>query len=114
MHNTAKSRIAFTEAIKVITGGVNSPVRSFKGVGGSPIFFASGNGASVKDIDGNTYLDYVGSWGPLILGHVHPEVVKAIKDTAEKEPVSALRRCLNPSWRGLSLRWFRRSSLYVL
>ncbi|MDD5676211.1 MAG: glutamate-1-semialdehyde 2,1-aminomutase [Chitinivibrionales bacterium] len=79
-----KSQQAFTEAKKVISGGVNSPVRAFKGVGGSPIFFASGSGASVRDIDGNSYLDYVGSWGPLILGHAHPEVVAAIKNGAEK------------------------------
>ncbi|MGA3051475.1 MAG: glutamate-1-semialdehyde 2,1-aminomutase [Chitinispirillaceae bacterium] len=84
MRDTVKSRAAFQEAKKVITGGVNSPVRAFKGVGGSPLFFAYGNGSSIHDIDGNGYLDYVGSWGPLILGHAHPGVVKAIHDAAEK------------------------------
>lgn len=59
-------------------GGVNSPVRAFRAVGGAPVFVASGRGAQVKDVDGNTYLDFVLSWGPLILGHCHPEVMEAI------------------------------------
>ena len=84
MHNIAKSIAAFTEAKKSIAGGVNSPVRAFKGVGGSPVFFASGKGAHVNDIDGNSYIDYVGSWGPLILGHAHPAVLEAITLTAQQ------------------------------
>jgi glutamate-1-semialdehyde 2,1-aminomutase len=73
-----RSRSAFARAKPSIPGGVNSPVRAFGGVGGDPVFFASGAGAHVTDIDGNRYLDFVGSWGPLILGHAHPEVVEAV------------------------------------
>ncbi|TWT08354.1 glutamate-1-semialdehyde-2,1-aminomutase [Planococcus sp. CPCC 101016] len=76
------SKAAFTEAKKLMPGGVNSPVRAFKSVNMDPIFMQSGSGATIKDIDGNTYIDYVLSWGPLILGHAHPEVVKAIQETA--------------------------------
>ncbi|MFD1030477.1 glutamate-1-semialdehyde 2,1-aminomutase [Metaplanococcus flavidus] len=78
-----KSLAAFDEAKKLMPGGVNSPVRAFKSVNMDPIFMASGKGATITDIDGNTYIDYVLSWGPLILGHAHPEVVEAIKETAE-------------------------------
>lgn len=81
--NFIKSEKAFEKAKLSIVGGVNSPVRAFKGVGGIPLFFNSGKGANVKDIDGNSYIDYVGSWGPLILGHSDPHVIKAIKDVAE-------------------------------
>lgn len=70
-----KSLAAFTEAKKLMPGGVNSPVRAFKSVNMDPIFMQSGSGATITDIDGNTYIDYVLSWGPLILGHAHPEVV---------------------------------------
>ncbi|WP_223638277.1 glutamate-1-semialdehyde 2,1-aminomutase [Planococcus sp. 4-30] len=77
-----KSSAAFTEAKKLMPGGVNSPVRAFKSVNMDPIFMQSGSGATITDIDGNTYIDYVLSWGPLILGHAHPEVVKAIQETA--------------------------------
>lgn len=66
----------------MIPGGVNSPARAFGGVGGSPVFFARGTGAQLIDIDGNSYLDYIGSWGPLILGHCHPRVVQAITEAA--------------------------------
>lgn len=82
--NTRRSEKAFKEAQKHIPGGVNSPVRAFGPVGGSPIFFKSGSGCHVTDIDGNSYIDYVGSWGPLILGHAHPAVIKKIKSTASK------------------------------
>ena len=77
-----KSLAAFTEAKKLMPGGVNSPVRAFKSVNMDPIFMQSGSGATITDIDGNTYIDYVLSWGPLILGHAHPEVVQAIQETA--------------------------------
>jgi len=73
----------FKRAQKCIPGGVNSPVRAFKGVGGDPIFFARGQGAYVFDEDGKRYIDYVGSWGPMILGHVHPKVMAAVKETME-------------------------------
>ena len=73
------SRAAFERARAVIPGGVNSPARAFGGVGGEPIFFASARGQQLTDIDGNTYLDYIGSWGPMILGHRHPRVIAAIE-----------------------------------
>ena len=76
-----KSIEAFAEAQKHIPGGVNSPVRSFRSVGGNPPFIASAKGSRVTDIDGNEYIDYVGSWGPMILGHTHPAVVKAVQET---------------------------------
>ncbi len=79
-----KSKILFQEAQKYIPGGVNSPVRAFKGVGGSPIFFESGNGAILKSLDGKEYIDFVGSWGPLILGYSHPKIVEALKEEASK------------------------------
>lgn len=79
-----KSAAAFEEAKRYIPGGVNSPVRAFKSVGLTPAFIERGSGSRVTDIDGNVYIDYVGSWGPLIVGHAHPEVVEAIKRTAEK------------------------------
>ena len=72
----------FDRARRVMPGGVNSPVRAFRAVGGTPPFVASGSGASVTDVDGRTYLDYVQSWGASILGHAHPRVVAAIRDAA--------------------------------
>ena len=72
----------FARARRLIPGGVNSPVRSFGAVGGTPPFIVSGSGARVRDADGNEYLDFVGSWGPLILGHAHPAVVEAVQRTA--------------------------------
>lgn len=75
---------AFERAKAVIPGGVNSPVRAFRSVGRDPVFIDHGEGAHLWDIDGNTYIDYVGSWGPLIVGHAHPEVVEAIKRAAER------------------------------
>lgn len=78
-----KSKQAFSEAVKLMPGGVNSPVRAFKSVDMDPIFMASGKGATITDIDGNDYIDYVLSWGPLILGHSHPDVVAAIQKVAE-------------------------------
>ncbi len=80
--NFNKSINTFQEAQKHIPGGVNSPVRSFGSVGGNPPFIAKAAGSKVTDIDGNEYIDYVGSWGPMILGHAHPAVVEAIQKTA--------------------------------
>ncbi|PJA32256.1 MAG: glutamate-1-semialdehyde-2,1-aminomutase [Zetaproteobacteria bacterium CG_4_9_14_3_um_filter_53_7] len=77
-----QSQNDFEKAKKLIPGGVNSPVRAFKSVGGTPRFFAKANGAYVWDVDGNQYIDYVGSWGPMILGHTHPDVVKGVQETA--------------------------------
>ena len=82
--NTRRSEKAFKEAQKHIPGGVNSPVRAFGPVGGHPIFFKSGSGCRVTDIDGNSYIDYVCSWGPLILGHAYPDVIRKIRSTASK------------------------------
>ncbi len=74
----------FLRAEKVIPGGVNSPVRAFGAVGGTPPFVSGAKGSKIYDVDGNEYIDYVCSWGPLILGHAHPAVIKAIKDATEK------------------------------
>jgi len=76
-----RSQAAFARACQVIPGGVNSPARAFGAVGGTPPFIARAEGAYLFDIDGNTYIDYVGSWGPMILGHVHPEVRAAVAKT---------------------------------
>ncbi len=78
--NLKKSQEAFKEARQYLPGGVNSPVRAFRAVGGQPIFVKSGQGARIEDADGNAYIDYVCSWGPLILGHAHPLVVKAVQE----------------------------------
>ncbi|TVY04047.1 glutamate-1-semialdehyde-2,1-aminomutase [Cohnella terricola] len=80
----SKSKAAFEKAKRVIPGGVNSPVRAFKSVELTPLVIERGEGSRITDIDGQTYIDYVLSWGPLIAGHAHPEVVEAIKRTAEK------------------------------
>jgi glutamate-1-semialdehyde 2,1-aminomutase len=77
-----KSKTAFERAKRLMPGGVNSPARAFGGVGGEPIFFARGEGAYLYDLDGNRYIDYVGSWGPLILGHAHPDVTTAVMRAA--------------------------------
>jgi glutamate-1-semialdehyde 2,1-aminomutase len=82
--NTAKSEEIFAAAQKLMPGGVNSPVRAFKSVGGQPIVFDRVQGAYAWDVDGNRYIDYVGSWGPAIVGHAHPEVLAALRETMEK------------------------------
>jgi len=81
--NRTKSEAAFQRAQKVIPGGVNSPVRAYRGVGGNPPFIARGQGSHIFDIDGNEYIDYVGSWGPLLLGHRHPAIVEAVREALE-------------------------------
>jgi glutamate-1-semialdehyde 2,1-aminomutase len=78
-----RSRELFQQALGLIPGGVNSPVRAFKAVGGDPIFLARGKGSRVWDVDGREYIDFVGSWGPLILGHAHEEVLAAMKEAME-------------------------------
>ncbi len=82
--NTRKSAAAFQEAQRHIPGGVNSPVRAFGPVGGHPVFIQSGSGSRIKDIDGNEYIDYVCSWGPLILGHADPQVIEDVKAAVDK------------------------------
>jgi len=79
---TTRNEELFTRAQHIIPGGVNSPVRAFRSVGGTPRFFTRGEGSQVWDTDGKCYLDYVGSWGPLILGHADPEVVRAVQQAA--------------------------------
>ena len=78
-----RSRQLFEEAARYVPGGVNSPVRAFRAVGGEPFFVARASGSRITDVDGRTYIDYVGSWGPMILGHAHPRVVAAIQKAAE-------------------------------
>jgi glutamate-1-semialdehyde 2,1-aminomutase len=79
-----RSREAFERACRLIPGGVNSPARAFGAVGGQPPFIARGEGPYLFDIDGNRYLDYVGSWGPLILGHAHPRILRTLEETARR------------------------------
>lgn len=81
--NTSQSEALFAEARHVIPGGVNSPVRAFGAVGGTPRFIDSAKGAWITDADGNRYVDYIGSWGPMILGHQHPNVLNALRDQLE-------------------------------
>ncbi|MDE2261187.1 MAG: aminotransferase class III-fold pyridoxal phosphate-dependent enzyme, partial [Gammaproteobacteria bacterium] len=75
---SSRSALLYERACRVIPGGVNSPVRAFRAVGGTPLFCVSGRGAHLTDADGREFLDLVGSWGPLILGHAHPAVVEAV------------------------------------
>ncbi len=82
--NFKVSKELYERASKILVGGVNSPVRAFKAVGGHPFFVKSGSGATITDVDGNTFIDYVLSWGPLILGHAHPNVVEAVNDALKK------------------------------
>ena len=76
-----KSESLFQQATAVIPGGVNSPVRAFNGVGGTPPFIERAEGAWMIDVDGNRYIDYVGSWGPMICGHTNPEIIAAVTET---------------------------------
>jgi glutamate-1-semialdehyde 2,1-aminomutase len=78
----SRSHELFQSACQHIPGGVNSPVRAFKGVGGDPVFFTRGEGACLYDADDKAYIDYVGSWGPMIAGHAHPEVIRAVQEMA--------------------------------
>ena len=84
MMSLEKSRAAFSEAQTLMPGGVNSPVRSYSRIGCPPPFIARAKGSTIIDIDGNEYIDYVGSWGPMIVGHAHPRVVKALQEAAER------------------------------
>jgi glutamate-1-semialdehyde 2,1-aminomutase len=83
-HRTARSSQLYEQALRVMPGGVNSPVRAMGSIGRDPIFIAAGAGATVTDVDGNEYIDWVSSWGPLILGHANPEVVAAVTAAAER------------------------------
>ncbi|HEY5910164.1 MAG TPA: glutamate-1-semialdehyde 2,1-aminomutase [Verrucomicrobiae bacterium] len=83
MISRTKSDLLFAEALKYIPGGVNSPVRAFRAVGGQPFFVNKAKGAHISDVDGNEYIDYVGTWGPAILGHAHPKIIQAVQAAAE-------------------------------
>src|SRR6266566_4604394 len=83
MVSRTKSDQLFAEAFKYIPGGVNSPVRAFRAVGGQPFFVNKAKGAHIWDVDGNEYVDYVGTWGPAILGHAHQRIIKAVQEAAE-------------------------------
>jgi len=83
MISRAKSDALFAEALNCIPGGVNSPVRAFRAVGGKPFFVNKASGCRVWDVDGNEYIDYVGTWGPAILGHAHPKIISAVKAAAD-------------------------------
>ncbi len=82
--NIERSKKLFQEANAILPGGVDSPVRAFRAVGGQPLFIERGDGAYLFDVDGNRYIDYVLSWGPLILGHAHPEVVNSLKEAVQR------------------------------
>ena len=82
--NRKKSIGLYRRALELIPGGVNSPVRAFKAIGIPPVFIERAKGSKIWDVDGNEYVDYVGSWGPMIMGHAHPRIVRALKKTAPK------------------------------
>ena len=84
MITRAKSKKLFAEALKYIPGGVNSPVRAFRAVGGQPFFVNRASGSKIWDVDGNELIDYVGTWGPAILGHAHPKIIAAVKSAADR------------------------------
>ena len=79
---TSQNQVLFEKSQALIPGGVNSPVRAFRSVGGTPVFFKKGLGSKLWDVDGKQYIDYINSWGPMILGHAHPEVIKAVQEAA--------------------------------
>src|SRR3954463_3442860 len=82
--NHSQSEDLFRRAQELIPGGVNSPVRAFRSVGGNPPFIARGEGSHIFDADGNEYIDYIGSWGPLLLGHRHPAILAAIEEAMKR------------------------------
>lgn len=103
MRSYEKSKVAFKEAQKLMPGGVNSPVRAFKSVDMDPIFMERGKGSKIFDIDGNEYIDYVLSWGPLILGHTNDRVVEGLKKWLNTGQASVLRLRWKMNWRSSSL-----------
>ena len=82
MKRPVRSQKLFARATQILPGGVDSPVRAFKAVGAGPLFIRRARGATIEDIDGNRYIDYVMSWGPLIHGHAHPAIVAAVQEAA--------------------------------
>ena len=99
----------FAEAQRIIPGGVNSPVRAFRSVGGTPRFIREAAGSKVIDAEGSEYIDYVASWGPMILGHSHPKVVAAIREAAGRGPVTERRPRARSAWHSGSWPPFPRS-----
>ena len=99
-----RSAELFARATAIIPGGVNSPVRAFGSVGGTPVFMASGSGAYLTDVDGHRYVDLVCSWGPMILGHAHPDVVRPCNRRQSSARRSARRQRRRLSWRQRSPR----------
>jgi len=97
--DTSKSAELFARAKALLPGGVDSPVRAFGAVGRDPLFIAKAAGDRITDVDGNEYIDYVGTWGPAILGHAHPQVVAAVQKACETAFRSAHRPRWNPNWR---------------
>ena len=96
---TATSAVLFDRARELMPGGVNSPVRAFRAVGGVPRFIARGAGARVWDVDGHELIDFIGSWGPMILGHAHPAVVAAITRQAQEGTAFGAPTALEYGWR---------------
>ena len=96
--NTTKSHQLFEEAKTIIPGGVNSPVRAFKSVGGDPLFIAKGEGSRIYDVDGNSFIEYIGSWGPHLFGHNPPFIIKALEE-AIKNGVSFGAPTSNLKWK---------------
>ncbi|MBI5492467.1 MAG: glutamate-1-semialdehyde 2,1-aminomutase [Deltaproteobacteria bacterium] len=103
---TKKSASLLKKAIKVIPGGVNSPVRAFKAVGGGPLFISKAKGSKIYDADNNEYIDYIGSWGPMILGHAHPKVSSALKKAIDRGTSYGAPTGLEVELAGLTLKAF--------
>lgn len=103
---TRKSAQLLKKAVKVIPGGVNSPVRAFKAVGGGPLFISKAKGSKIYDADGNEYIDYIGSWGPMILGHAHPKVTAALKKALDNGTSYGAPTELEVTLAGLTLKAF--------
>lgn len=103
---TKKSAQLLKSAVKIIPGGVNSPVRAFKAVGGGPLFISRAKGSKIYDADGNEYIDYIGSWGPMILGHAHPKVTAALKKALDRGTSYGAPTELEVTLAGLTLKAF--------
>lgn len=95
-----RSKAYFEEAARLLPGGVNSPVRAFRAVGGDPVVVERSQGCRLYDVDGQSYIDYIGSWGPMIVGHAHPAVVKAIQEAAAQGVSYGARRSGRRRWLG--------------
>lgn len=103
----SKSENLYSAARELIPGGVNSPVRAFTGVGGTPLFIEKADGAWLYDVDGKAYIDYVGSWGPMVLGHNHPAIRNAVIEAVERGATSARQPKWKLKWRNWSPTWCR-------